>query len=198
VQVLHFDRFRRVASLLRMLQEHGYIQLNTLADTADTVAVTAGPIPINDEARAMADEVIDLLKVSSREGEPIALDAPSFPRKPAQVVLSGRSFLGVMTFLAQHVQIPDEHTRAGLVRITKGPDGQPFVWDRLSGGLFHVHSGRSEPEGAYLKVEYRGYWFWIDDADLESKGTYTLLAQLFSLQAASGRIQSPVLTIPTR
>jgi hypothetical protein len=198
VQVLHFERFQRVAVLLRTLQEHGYIQLNTLADPSDTVAVTAGPIPMDDGARAMADEVIELLKLSSREGEPIPLDAPSFPRKPAQVVLTGRSFLGVMTFLAQQVKIPEEHVRAGLVRVTKGPDGKPFAWEQLSGGLFRVHSGRSEPERAFLKIQYRDHWFWIDDADLESKGTYTLLAQLFSLQAANGRIQAPMLTIPAR
>jgi hypothetical protein len=198
VQVLHYERFRRVATLLRTLQEQGFIQLNTLSDPSDTVAVTAGPVPMDERARAMADEVIDLLKVSSSEGEPIPLDTPSFPRKPAQVVLSGRSLLGVMTYLAQHVQVPEAHLRSGLVRITKGPDGKPFDWDKLSGGLFHVRSGPSEPDRAYLKVEYRGHWFWIDDADLETKGTYTLLAQLFSLQAASGRIQAPVLTIPAR
>jgi hypothetical protein len=198
VQVLHFERFQRVATLLRTLQEDGYIQLNTLADPPDTVAMTAGPIPMTDNARAMADEVIDLLDIRSREGAPIALDAPAFPRKPAQVVLVGRSLLGVMTFLAQQVLVPDEHVRAGLVRITKGPDGKPFDWNHISRGLFRVHSGRSEPENAYLKVEYRGHWFWIDDTDLETKSTYTLLAQLFSLQSANGRIQAPVLTIPAR
>jgi hypothetical protein len=198
VQVLHFERFQRVATLLRTLQENGYIQLTTLADSPNTVAVTAGPTPITDEARAMANEVVDLLNISSREGAPIALDAPAFPRKPAQVVLVGRSLLGVMTFLAQQVNVPEEHVRAGLVRITKGPDGKPFDWTRISRGMFRVHSGRSEPANAYLKVEYRGHWFWIDDTDLETKSTYTLLAQLFSLQAANGRIEAPVLTIPTR
>lgn len=198
VQVLHYERFQRVAILLRTLQENGHIQLNTLAEPSGTVAVTAGSIPMTDEAHAMAAEVIDLLDLSAREGAPIALDAPAFPRKPAQVVLVGRSLLGVMTFLAQQVKVPDEHVRAGLVRITKGPDGKPFDWNRISRGMFRVHSGRSEPESAYLKVEYRGHWFWIDDSDLETKSTYTLLAQLFSLQAANGRIQAPVLTIPAR
>jgi hypothetical protein len=38
----------------------------------------------------------------------------------------------------------------------------------------------------------------IEDTDLESKSTYALLAQLFSLQSASGNMPTPVLTIPTR
>jgi hypothetical protein len=198
VQVLHYEKFRRVASLLRWLQEHGYIQLNTLASDSGSVAVTAGPIAVTEEAQRKAAEVVSLLNLTRSPGGPIPMEAPAFPRQPADVVLSGRSFLGVMAFLAQHVQVPDEHVRQGLVRVTKGADGKPFHWSLISGGLFHVQSGRSNPARAYLKVYYRGHWFWIDDADLESKGTYTLLAQLFSLQAASGRIQAPVLTIPAR
>jgi hypothetical protein len=38
----------------------------------------------------------------------------------------------------------------------------------------------------------------LDDTDIESKSTYTLLAQLFSLQWASGSMQAPLLTIRAR
>jgi hypothetical protein len=200
-QVRHYTRFQRVARLLRELQEDGFIQLNTLAETQGSVALTAGPIPMDEAAEAKAAEIRDLLKLSGAKGADgaIPVEAPSFPRSPAQVELTGRSFLGVMTFLAQHIDVPESHVRAGLVRMTLGPDGKPFDWNELSQGLFHVHSGTSEPASAYLKVEYRDHWFWIDDTDLDAKGTYTLLAQLFSLQAATGRIQgAPVLTIPAR
>lgn len=199
VQVLHFEKFRRVATIMRTLQESGYIQLNTLAEPLGTVAVTAGPIPMTEQARALAQEAIGLLQLSRTEGQgPISVDAPTFPRSPAELVLSGRSFLGVMTFLAQHVDVPKEHVSQGLVRITKGADGKPFNWKQISNNLFRVRSGRWAPKQAYLKVKYRDHWFWIDDTDIESKGTYTLLAQLFSLQAATSRIAAPVLTIPTR
>ena len=49
-----------------------------------------------------------------------------------------------------------------------------------------------------LEIETRGYWFWIEDDDVESKATYTLMTQLFSLQAANGKIHTPVLTIDAR
>jgi len=200
VRVLHFEKFQRVALLLRELQEQGYIQLNTLAEPQASVAVTAGPIPMTPEAQAMADEVRTLLAISKpppSQEAPMAIEEATFPRSPAQVELTGRSFLGVMTFLAQLIDVPKVHQQAGLVRTTRGPDGTPFDWHEISRGLFRVHSGTSEPQTAYLKVQYRDHWFWIDDSDLEAKGTYTLLAQLFSLQAATGRIQgAPVLTIP--
>lgn len=129
---------------------------------------------------------------------PITVDAPSFPRSAAHLVVSGRSILGVLTFLAQHVDVPDEHVRRGLVRVTLGPDGRRFDWHELSGGLFHIRNSPEEPTDAFLRVHYRGHWFYIDDTDIESKSTYTLLAELFSLQAANGNVEAPVLTLPAR
>jgi hypothetical protein len=128
----------------------------------------------------------------------MALESGGFPRNPARVMVTGRSILGVMTFLAQLVDVPPEHLRKGLAHQTLGRDGKPFDWSEISRGMFRVHSSSSEPEDAYLSVHYRGHWFYIDDTDLESKSTYTLLAQLFSLQSASGSMPAPVLTIPTR
>ena len=128
----------------------------------------------------------------------MTLESGGFPRNPARVLLTGRSVLGVMTFLAQQVDVPAEHVRQGLVHQTRGPDGKVFDWNVVSQGIFRVHSSSSQPDHAFLQVHYRGYWFYIDDTDLESKSTYTLLAQLFSLQSASGTMAAPVLTIPTR
>jgi hypothetical protein len=277
VRVLNFKKFRRVAVLLRELQEDGYIQLNTLADHPDSVGITQGPTPMDDGARAKADEVLELLAIqpgrvnepapapapSAPGGQPptgakpapapkptrdqkpqtaasatstatsppprppepapaptapnpgeagaptttetidetvtsVAIQSASFPRSPATLTLSGRSILGVLTFLAQDVEVPAEHIQQGLVRVTLGPGGQPLNWHEISGGLFTVHSSKEKPERAFLAVQYRGYWFYIDDRDIEAKGTYALVAQLFSLQAANASGQAPILTIPTR
>jgi len=261
-QVNHYERFRRVASLLGDLEEDGFIQITTLADQPDQVAVTAGPIPMDEQARLRSAEILALLNIrrgtaaaslgplkpappapsiapapkalpgapltpvpgvpptpvpsvsstpvappaasvqqgasEDRVNTPVTLESGGFPRDPARVLLSGRSILGVMTFLAQHVDVPAEHLRQGLAHQTRGPDGKAFDWNLVSHGIFRVHSSSSAPEHAFLQVHYRGYWFYIDDTDLESKSTYTLLAQLFSLQSASGSMAAPVLTIPTR
>jgi hypothetical protein len=47
-----------------------------------------------------------------------------------------------------------------------------------------------------LRVNYRGHWFYIDDSDLESKSTFTLLARIFALQAGKAEGIVPVLTLP--
>ena len=55
---------------------------------------------------------------------------------------------------------------------------------------------RSEPEDAAVAVEYRGHWYWIDDRDLRSKHSFTLMMIMFTLANAGQKGQLPLITIP--
>jgi hypothetical protein len=72
-----------------------------------------------------------------------ALKSAGFPRNPARVMLTGRSILGVMTSLAQEVDVPPEHLRQGLAYQTLQRDGKPFDWNEISRDMFHVRSSRT-------------------------------------------------------
>jgi hypothetical protein len=242
VRVRYYKKFQRVAYLLRELQETGHLQLKPFAAQPDQVALTTGPVQLDDDSRQQLTEVLSLLDIrpptdvrasdrtssSSAQGalqinpmEPsganlvkqsetdaqvdtmekvggATIESLVIPKELPRIALSGRSILGVLTFLAQLVDVPELHQKLGLVRIARGPDGEPFDWQKMSRGLFRVRSSASAPERAFLRVRYREHWFYIDDNDLESKSTYTLVAQLFSLQAASSNATSPMLTLPAR
>ncbi len=111
--------------------------------------------------------------------------------------LEPRSLLGVMYYLANGIHVPPEHEAGHLVTVTVDESGAPFDWALLTGGLLSVHACKTRPESASVAVNYRGYWFYIDDRDLESKSTFSLLRQLFELQAGGGaQVGKPVLTLP--
>jgi hypothetical protein len=59
-----------------------------------------------------------------------------------------------------------------------------------------VRSQPFKPAEAATAVRYRGEWFYIDDADLESKATCSILSQIFALQAGKSESLIPVLTLP--
>ena len=124
---------------------------------------------------------------------------PPLPPKSADFEASidfvGRSLLGVRSYLSQAVEVPARHAELGLVTVPRHADGTPFDWSEVTGGLFRVESGDSRPERAFAAVRYRGPWFWIDDADLESKTTFGLLTQLFNLQAGQVDLPAPALTL---
>lgn len=115
---------------------------------------------------------------------------------PDKIGIQTRSLNGMLYYLSHAVDVPAEHGERGLVTTTRDDAGMPFDWARLAGGLFRVETGRDAPSSAAVKIRHRGQWFYVADDDLDSKSTFSLLAQLFALQAGSGEGLRPVLTIP--
>lgn len=115
--------------------------------------------------------------------------------RPA-VDVETRSLMGALFYLSQAVEVPEEHRRRNLVTTTLDEQGRPFDWTEVTGELLRVHCSVVPPRGAAVAVRYRGYWFYIDDQDLDSKSTFGLLGQLFALQAGGEVRTAPVLTLP--
>jgi hypothetical protein len=122
------------------------------------------------------------------------LKAP--PSPGTDVVVSTRSALGMLLFVAKSVEVPPKDMEQGLVRDPVGEGGQPFDWGRVMGDLIRVHSQRTKPKHAFVATKYRGWWFYIDDDDLASKSTFALVLNVFGLEMAGGVIPSPVLAVP--
>ena len=94
------------------------------------------------------------------------------------------------------MEVPQADVDKGLVTQTLNSDGTPFNWHDVSGDLLHIHHSSTLPTNAFVKVRYRGSWFFIEDNDLDSKSTFMLLNQLFNLLAGDVKKAAPVLTIP--
>ncbi len=107
-----------------------------------------------------------------------------------------RSVLQIMTFLSKGVCVPEEHVRTGEAPMTAGPDGRPFDWTRVTAGNFFVNSRKHRPHDAEVAVQYRGYWFYIDKSDVNSRAALAVLEILFALQESADRHSGPVLTLP--
>ena len=115
--------------------------------------------------------------------------------KSDSVILSTRSFLGVMYYLSHSVDVPDKDKASGKVTITYDDDGNEFDWSELTSNLFKIKSG-ADASNIAISTNYRNNWFYIDDTDLNSKTTFSLLMQLFSLQSGKSEGIAPLLTLP--
>ena len=116
--------------------------------------------------------------------------------EPNEIRVVTRSLLGILFYLSQAVEVPEEDTREGKVTRTFKTSGEIFDWKEVTGELLRIRSDSSRPDNATLMVFYRGTWFYIDDSDLKSKSTFALLSQIFSLQAKKIKGKVPVLTLP--
>jgi hypothetical protein len=113
--------------------------------------------------------------------------------------LETRSLLQVLFFISHGIDLPPEHSQSGAAPLTVEPDGRAFDWQQVLGGLFRVHSvaGKKAPPCAAVAVCYRGYFFYIDDRDRDTKATFALLLEVSRLQLSGDKGSSgPVLTLP--
>ncbi len=121
---------------------------------------------------------------------------PASPLGDDTIYMNLRSVLQIMTFLSKGVCIPEEHVRSGVAPVTPGPDGSPYDWTPVTAGSFYVHAQKHRPRNAEVAVQYRGYWFYIADNDVNSRAVLAILEILFGLQESDGKSVGPLLTLP--
>jgi len=146
--------------------------------------------------RADGMEIRRTLRLDPNGSQVILTDKPKRRRGPDDLYLQTRSVSGILFFLSHNIEVPTAHIEQGLVTVTRDEGGNPFDWNEVTGDLLKVKSSASPPVNAFVKLRYRGHWFYISDNDLESKSTFMLLNQLFNLLAGDIRKAAPVLTIP--
>ncbi len=190
-----FDSFREVTEALRELQIKGrlLVALDTDGKTV-LLHIIKGKGQSEDAPVAVVRRILALDPDTS-----VYRVKPGLVRESAtEIAVMGRSLLAVMFFLSQGVDVPSLHESQGKVTVTRRSNGERFDWSELTGRVFHVRSSEGVPEDAFVRVFYRGHWFFIADTDLNSKTTFNLLTYLFNLKAAGKTSQEPLMTYPVR
>ncbi|HKE94422.1 MAG TPA: hypothetical protein VKB34_08975 [Povalibacter sp.] len=185
-------RFLRAAELLRAIQTSGSIglRLKKGSGTETSTILTLRAPDTSPETLAMIRELRSLLGLSQDATE-FTLVFGDIAANDHELAVRTRTLLHVMSSFAQRVEVPAEHLREGRVGPGLSTDNP------APSGTFSIHSSTAEPTDAFVKVNYRDHWFWIDDRDLRSKRAFALVLLLFTLTDTSSDRNLPLLTIPT-
>ena len=191
-----YKEFKRLLYLLRDLQIEGLIEIGPALDKNSSSLVIL--LETDPAHQATIDEIRLLLGiVGEKQTNQFEISTNFLDKAEGKWNVRPRSIASVLFYLSQNVEIPKEHLDAGLVTRTRMKDGKPFDWDDTPAGtVFQVKSSKTKPSNAYISVPYRGQWFYLLDNDLQSKSTFMLLEQLFSLQAGQSKASGPTLTLP--
>ncbi len=170
-----------------------------LTDSARSPVLSIHP---KSRATPEAERLAQLMGLGSHEsrfalklgvtGDRAGVDGPG---NGAVITISTRSLMGTLFFLSQGIDVPQQHRLAGLVTTARDSQGEAFDWSAVTGDLLRVGTQSKRPTEAAVAVPFRGQWFFIDDSDLQSKSTFSLLIQLFALQAGEAGAAGPVLTL---
>jgi hypothetical protein len=113
-----------------------------------------------------------------------------------EIVVDTRPILSAMFYLGQGIRIPEAFQKEGSVYLNVDEKGQLYDWNELLSEIFTIHSSEKRPDRTYAEIEYAGYWFYIDIADIDTRETLTMLSMVLTLKAGGIPRNAPVLTIP--
>ena len=195
-----FEDFARVLDLMGQLNDRNYLD-----PMYETPPVTGQPVRI---VLQVAKEAFGLPETQElRRLLGLVPDTKHFPltyplvehaddRELDHLEVETRSLLGALFFLSQSVEPPGIDVQAGRVTVTHTLSGEVFDWKNVTRQLLQIRSTSKRPVQPAASVWYRGSWFYIEDSDLSSKSTLSLLSQLLALQSAEVQRIAPVLTLP--
>ncbi|MCG8325741.1 MAG: hypothetical protein MI673_09500 [Thiotrichales bacterium] len=195
-EVPEFELFLSIVSILEELRKLDQLHFGYKQNEQEAQAVVNFADSI--EQPHLIDNLKQLLDLNSENNQFNLVEGKTEKNPRDTIVITTRSLLGVLFYLSHSVKVPESDKQRGIVTRTYYDDGSEFDWNLLTKRLFTVKSVSSvgsEPVGT-IRTSYRGHAFYIADNDLDSKSTFSLLSQLFSLQAGNTEGIKPVLTIP--
>lgn len=113
------------------------------------------------------------------------------PEKGDVIAVQTHSGFQILNQLASNVEVPPEH----IAERRTYPPIPEAGGARSLPPLIRIHAEKSRPADAFAAVNYRDYWYWIDDRDFRSKGIFTFLMIIMALSEKEEKVQPPVVTI---
>lgn len=196
--VPEFKEFREVASLLHELEIQSAVDL---AKERDPKTGKDSFYMIFDKERAnhsTLSRIWQLLKIEPGTEHIKIVSYRGKQHAKDELIVDTRSPISLLYFLGQGIHVPVCDEERGKVTVTTDSEGYQFDWNEVLDGIMTIHSGPVPGNEPAAAVYYRGIPFYINDSDLDSKSTFSLLSQLFALQTKAPDLPShtPVFTIP--
>ena len=109
-----------------------------------------------------------------------------------ELAVGSRSIIQMLNALAMLVEVPEADIRDKRTV----PAADMSAW---ADAPLRIRCATEQPkDDAFVAIQYRHHWFWIDDQDWKSKRTFSAIMFLFTLNESSTvEERLPMLTIPT-
>jgi hypothetical protein len=187
--------FVRALELLRKIQLSAAVGMRIQQDVQkqQTVLVTFRSKNISEETVKDIRELRQLLHLDPEANE-LKLVFGAAASNDKELAILTRSLLHIMNTMAAHVEVPAEHVTNG--RATPGFDSAPSGAERER--PLRIRGSKEKPADAFVAIQYRDYWFWIDDRDLKTKRAFAFMMMLFTLSETGEKQNLPLITIPAQ
>jgi hypothetical protein len=144
------------------------------------------------QAPAVIDALVDLGVKPGRARYIVRPPTHAFPGlvDPYAIWVTPRSMRDVLYLAARYVDVPQAHD--AIV-----PQIDPLHSYSALDSSIHIHHSEETPPFPY-RVQHRGYWFYVDDTEIESKVVLEAIVAAFTSRVGSkeARDEAPQLVLP--
>ena len=102
------------------------------------------------------------------------------------ITVQTHSILEMLSNISWYIDVPEEHLAEGRTLSTFRPDDPDLI---------HVLVSSERPRDAFIAIDYRGYWYYIDDRDVKSKNTFAVMQILMSMASNAAGGVGPLISI---
>jgi hypothetical protein len=185
--------FVRVQQLLRDVQAAGGVGMRVEEDKAkgSTAVLFFQRDDLPAEIRAKSAEIRRLLRLQADQPRFLLTYSPMRGGEN-ELAVNSRSLLQILQAFSSYVEIPEQDLQARVV----APAFAHAETDPRQVG--RIRSGPTRPESAYVAVQYRGSWFWVEDSDWLTKRALTAVMFFFTLADTGSPDKLPLITIPAQ
>jgi hypothetical protein len=187
-------KFLRLTALMREGQLAGTLQIRIEhpKEGPETSLLVFGTK--QGEDGGAKEEIRSLLRLRPDVNE-LEVYYGGYAGKDDEIDMATRSMLQIMVEFAAMIRVPagDVTTKRATPGLTAETGAVP-----LGAVPVDIRTANERPEDAYVAVEHHKRWFWIADADIQSKVTFTALMLLFSIADTGVKGSGPVVTIPAQ
>lgn len=185
--------FVRALQLIRDVQVAGGVGMRVEEDKAkgSTTVLFFRREDLPEDILAKSAEIRRLLKLSGDQ-QKFVLNYSPVRGTQNELSVNSRSMLQILQAFSSQVEVPPEHLREKRA--------SPTIETDSSGrqAIGRIRSGTERPEEAYVAVQYRGHWFWVDDSDWQAKRALTAVMFFFTLADTGAPERLPLVTIPAQ
>lgn len=186
----HPDFYRLIAAMRRIQKAGGLgMRVEPLGEKKATVMFFRKE---HSDEVAVELELIDQILGLDPEAREFRVAYGAYSANDREIAILTRSMLQIIVELASYIDVPAKDVQEGRV-------APALVEENASGipPMIRIRSDASRPDDAFVTVQYRGNWFYIDDTDLDSKRIFSFLMMLFSLTETGAQTGAPIVTVPT-
>jgi len=178
--------FNELLDVLHQLQRAGALGMHFRGDWPKVdVEVVLPEIARTDSVRRTIIKFKELLQLE-QEVNVFDIEYGVILERKNLIVVQTHSILEMMSNISWYIEVPEQHVTEGRTLATFRPDDPDLI---------HILVAKNKPEDAYLTVNYRDHWYYIDDRDVKSKNTFAVMQMLMSMAKDGSGSVVPLISI---